>query len=129
MVSFFEMTELTLGGYMRKHERAAAFGGSDGQPYALGEETDDASAQGRFALRVHEIEPSPQQSRASGAGQQFAGFDEGTLRAIVGQDFAFLRTPQSDAVSVHGNAHGQFSETDVRLDFVRLDLIADNRRS
>ena len=34
MVSFFEMTELTLGGYMRKHERAAAFGGSDGQPYS-----------------------------------------------------------------------------------------------
>ena len=35
MVSFFEMTELTLGGYMRKHERAAAFGGSDGQPYSV----------------------------------------------------------------------------------------------
>jgi hypothetical protein len=30
-----EMTELTLGGYMRKHERAAAFGGSDGQPYSV----------------------------------------------------------------------------------------------
>ena len=35
MVSFFEMTELTLGGYMRKHERAAAFGGSDGQAYSV----------------------------------------------------------------------------------------------
>jgi hypothetical protein len=35
MVSLFEMTELTLGGYMRKHERAAAFGGSDGQPYSV----------------------------------------------------------------------------------------------
>ncbi|HSJ75737.1 MAG TPA: hypothetical protein VK899_06105 [Gemmatimonadales bacterium] len=31
----FYMTELTLGGYMRKHERAAAFGGSDGQPYSV----------------------------------------------------------------------------------------------
>ena len=27
------MSELTLGGYMQKHERAAAFGGSDGQAY------------------------------------------------------------------------------------------------
>src|SRR4029079_18891534 len=35
MVSLFEMTELTLGGSMRKHERAAAFGGSDGQPYSV----------------------------------------------------------------------------------------------
>jgi hypothetical protein len=29
------MSELTLGGYMRKHERPAAFGGSDGQPYSV----------------------------------------------------------------------------------------------
>ena len=30
------MSEFTLGGYMRKHERAAAFGGSDGQAYSVG---------------------------------------------------------------------------------------------
>jgi hypothetical protein len=29
------MSEVTLGGYMRKHERPAAFGGSDGQPYSV----------------------------------------------------------------------------------------------
>jgi hypothetical protein len=29
------VSELTLGGYMEKHERAAAFGGSDGQPYSV----------------------------------------------------------------------------------------------
>ena len=29
------MSELTLGGYMEKHERAAAFGGSDGQAYSV----------------------------------------------------------------------------------------------
>ena len=29
------MNELTLGGYMAKHERAAAFGGSDGQAYSV----------------------------------------------------------------------------------------------
>ncbi len=29
------MSEFTLGGYMRKHDRAAAFGGSDGQSYSV----------------------------------------------------------------------------------------------
>ena len=29
------MTEFTLGGYMQKHERAAAFGGSDGVAYSV----------------------------------------------------------------------------------------------
>ena len=30
------MSEVTLGGYMARHERAAAFGGSDGQAYSVG---------------------------------------------------------------------------------------------
>ena len=29
------MSEFTLGGYMEKHERAAAFGGSDGHAYSV----------------------------------------------------------------------------------------------
>jgi hypothetical protein len=29
------VSEFTLGGYMRKHDRAAAFGGSDGQAYSV----------------------------------------------------------------------------------------------
>jgi hypothetical protein len=29
------VSELTLGGYMAKHERAAAFGGNDGQAYSV----------------------------------------------------------------------------------------------
>jgi hypothetical protein len=29
------VSEFTLGGYMQKHERAAAFGGSDGQAYSV----------------------------------------------------------------------------------------------
>jgi hypothetical protein len=29
------MSEFTLGGYMKKHDRAAAFGGSDGQSYSV----------------------------------------------------------------------------------------------
>ncbi len=30
------MQEVTLGGYMAKHDRAAAFSGNDGQPYSVG---------------------------------------------------------------------------------------------
>ncbi len=43
------MSEITLGGYMAAHDRAAAFGGSDGAPYSVAllvEET--ADARGRF---------------------------------------------------------------------------------
>ena len=29
------MSEFTLGGYMRKHDRAPAFGGSDGRSYSV----------------------------------------------------------------------------------------------
>ena len=29
------MSEVTLGGYMARHERAAAFGGSDGRAYSV----------------------------------------------------------------------------------------------
>jgi hypothetical protein len=35
------MSELTLGGYMEKHDRAAAFGGSDGQAYSVAIYLDD----------------------------------------------------------------------------------------
>ncbi len=35
------MTEFTLGGYMQKHERAAAFSGTDGQPYSVAIYVDD----------------------------------------------------------------------------------------
>jgi hypothetical protein len=35
------VSEFTLGGYMRKHERAAAFGGSDGRAYSVAVYVDD----------------------------------------------------------------------------------------
>jgi hypothetical protein len=35
------VTEFTLGGYMQKHERAAAFSGTDGQPYSVAIYVDD----------------------------------------------------------------------------------------
>lgn len=43
------MSEVTLGGYMAKHERAAAFGGSDGQAYSVGVFVDEEpDERGRF---------------------------------------------------------------------------------
>ncbi len=46
MVSF---PEITLGGYMAKHERAAAFGGSDGHAYSCAMYlADEPDALGRF---------------------------------------------------------------------------------
>lgn len=50
------MSELTLGGYMAKHERAAAFGGSDGEAYSVAlyvdEEPDPAGRYGGALLFV-----------------------------------------------------------------------------
>lgn len=50
------MSEVTLGGYMAKHERAAAFTGSDGQPYSVGvyvmEEPDERGLYGAALLFV-----------------------------------------------------------------------------
>ena len=50
------MSELTLGGYMEKHERAAAFGGSDGQAYSVAiyveEEPDERDRFGAALLFV-----------------------------------------------------------------------------
>jgi hypothetical protein len=47
------MTEVTLGGYMAKHDRAAAFAGADGEPYSVGifveEEPDEL---GRFGASL-----------------------------------------------------------------------------
>ena len=50
------MSELTLGGYMEKHDRAAAFGGSDGHAYSVAiyveDEPDERSRFGAALLFV-----------------------------------------------------------------------------
>lgn len=47
------MSEVTLGGYMAKHDRAAAFSGSDGQPYSVAINLDDESDErGRFGASL-----------------------------------------------------------------------------
>ena len=45
--------EVTLGGYMRKHERAAAFTGSDGHAYSVAILVDDQpNASGRYGAAL-----------------------------------------------------------------------------
>src|SRR5260221_5915970 len=45
--------EVTLGGYLAKHERAPAFGGSDGQAYSVAIWVDEEpDARGRFAASL-----------------------------------------------------------------------------
>ena len=50
------MSEFTLGGYMQKHDRAAAFGGSDGHAYSVAvyvdEEPDSRGLYGAALLFV-----------------------------------------------------------------------------
>jgi hypothetical protein len=47
------VSEVTLGGYMAKHERAAAFGGSDGQAYSVAVYVEDEPGDdGRFAASL-----------------------------------------------------------------------------
>lgn len=47
------MTDGTLGGYQRVHERAPAFAGTDGRSYSVGTFVDDApDPQGRFGAAL-----------------------------------------------------------------------------
>lgn len=47
------MSEVTLGGYMAKHARSAAFGGSDGRAYSVGIWVDEtADARGRYGAAL-----------------------------------------------------------------------------
>ncbi len=75
------MTEVTLGGYMEKHDRAAAFGGNDGQSYSVGifveEEPDDLGRYGASLLFV----------RWSPAGDRPVGH-------VESQVLAWGRTPE-----------------------------------
>jgi hypothetical protein len=64
------MSEVTLGGYMAKHDRAAAFSGSDGQPYSVAIHVDDApDERGRYGASLLFV-------RWSGAGDRPVGHVE-----------------------------------------------------
>ena len=61
------MSELTLGGYMEKHDRAAAFGGRDGHAYSVAIYVDDLPDQrGRFGAALLFVRWSPGGDRPVG---------------------------------------------------------------
>lgn len=61
------MSELTLGGYMAKHERAAAFGGSDGHAYSVALYVDETpDARGMYGASLLFVRWSPAGDRPTG---------------------------------------------------------------
>ncbi len=61
------MSEFTLGGYMEKHERAAAFGGRDGHAYSVAIYVDDQpDDRGRFGAALLFVRWSPGGDRPVG---------------------------------------------------------------
>jgi hypothetical protein len=61
------VTEFTLGGYMEKHDRAAAFGGSDGQAYSVAIYVDEEpDNRGRYGAALLFVRWSPSGDRPSG---------------------------------------------------------------
>ena len=61
------MSEFTLGGYMEKHDRAAAFGGHDGHAYSVAIYVDDQpDDRGRFGAALLFVRWSPGGDRPVG---------------------------------------------------------------
>lgn len=61
------MSEVTLGGYMARHERAPAFTGHDGHAYSVGIHLDEApDEQGRYGASLLFVRWSPQGDRPVG---------------------------------------------------------------
>jgi hypothetical protein len=61
------VTEFTLGGYMQKHDRAAAFGGSDGQAYSVAIYVDEEpDIRGRYGAALLFVRWSPSGDRPLG---------------------------------------------------------------
>jgi len=61
------VSEFTLGGYMEKHDRAAAFGGRDGHAYSVAIYVDDQpDDRGRFGAALLFVRWSPGGDRPVG---------------------------------------------------------------
>lgn len=61
------MTEVTLGGYMEQHGRAAAFAGQDGQAYSVGIFVEDEpDERGRYGASLLFVRWSPAGDRPIG---------------------------------------------------------------
>ena len=65
--------ELTLGGYLAKHERAPAFGGSDGQAYSVAIWIDEEpDVRGRYGASLLFVRWSPAGDRPLGTVESAA---------------------------------------------------------
>jgi hypothetical protein len=61
------VSEVTLGGYMAKHDRPAAFGGSDGHPYSVAIYVEDEpDVRGLYGAALLFVRWSPAGDRAVG---------------------------------------------------------------
>jgi hypothetical protein len=61
------VSEFTLGGYMARHDRAAAFGGADGQAYSVAVYVEDApDERGRYGASLLFVRWSPAGDRPVG---------------------------------------------------------------
>jgi hypothetical protein len=61
------VSEFTLGGYMQKHDRAAAFGGSDGQAYSVAIYVDEEpDVRGLYGAALLFVRWSPSGDRPTG---------------------------------------------------------------
>ena len=61
------MSEITLGGYMAQHDRAAAFGGSDGHAYSVAIYVEDEpDERGRYGAALLFVRWSPSGDRPTG---------------------------------------------------------------
>ena len=64
------MSEITLGGYMAQHDRAAAFGGSDGHAYSVAVWVEEApDDRGRFGAALLFVRWSPTGDRPVGLAE------------------------------------------------------------
>ncbi|HUL49743.1 MAG TPA: hypothetical protein VLT79_07020 [Gemmatimonadales bacterium] len=79
------MKDSTLGGYQRVHERAPAFGGSDGQSYSVAPFVDDVpDAQGRFGAALLFVRWSPSGDRPVGHLEtEYLAYGETPDRALA----------------------------------------------
>jgi len=101
------VSEFTLGGYMAKHDRAAAFGGSDGQAYSVAIYVEDEpDPRGLFGASLLFVRWSPAGDRPVGhveteplawgrtpdeAGDRLKGFSLYDVKAAL--DEAIARAP------------------------------------
>ena len=79
------MSELTLGGYMAKHDRAAAFGGSDGQAYSVAIYVDEEpDVRGLYGAALLFVRWSPSGDRPVGHVEPWQPGGSGWLDGSIG---------------------------------------------